>query len=199
MKRRARAVLGPPSTGQALFVKPDSSVEWADLVTASASTTRTWSADATRAKAADLAARCVRVQATEADDGKYAKYTPAGFVLARADDVAVAAGSATPGTQGAPGTKPAGAQGYAPLGDRGAGGTSGAMAQGPQGAPGAAGTSAQGNAGAQGHAVQRHQRSRGPRGPRARRARRARLGRGEPRRVLGALRATRRERRDARL
>jgi hypothetical protein len=153
MKRRARAA--GPSAGQALFVKTDhSGVEWADTVTAGTARDRTWSADLTVAKAAALASRCVRVTAASADDGKYAKYTGSGFVLARADeDVAVDAGGASQGAAGARGIAPAGAIGTSAHGAAGAADAAGAIGTSAQGAAGLAGTSAHGAEGSSGVVV----------------------------------------------
>ena len=151
MKRRSRAALAAPAARDALFVKSDASgVEWKPLVGA------TWSADTTLTKAANLAARSVRVTARAADDGKYAKYVGNGnFVLASAsEDVSISNGSAAAGSQGERGFSPPGAVGStAPAGAAGVGTVVGAQGASPAGAVGAQGSTNQGAAGAAGAVV----------------------------------------------
>jgi len=155
-KRRSRAAIpgGAPAVSHALFVKSDASApEWAATVTSGTAVAvrRTWSADATLGKAAELAARCVRVPARPADDGKYAKYTPAGFVLARAnEDVAISNGSAQKGSTGRSGVVVAGASGSTSAGALGSGVNDGADGTKTRGNEGSSGTSSQGAAGAAG-------------------------------------------------
>ena len=120
--KRARA-LAAPSARDALFVKADGSgVEWKPLHAA------TWSADATAARAADLAARSVRATARVTDDGKYAKYVGSGsFVLASASEgIAISNGGAAAGSQGAAGHSPPGAAGLSARGAQGSGDAVGA-------------------------------------------------------------------------
>jgi hypothetical protein len=153
MKRRSRAAIaGTPNVGDALFVNAGGSdAEWSSTVTAGVASRRTWSADATIVKAAQLAARCVRVSARPSDDGKYAKYTPSGFVLARADEgVAISNGNAQQGALGRTGAQPAGARGSTNDGALGSGANAGAVGATTQGRQGDVGTSAQGSLGQQG-------------------------------------------------
>ena len=152
MQRRSRAAIaGAPSATDALFVDSSGTkAEWAATVTAGVVARRTWSADATIAKAAELAARSVRVSARDTDDGKYAKYTAGGFVLVRADDDVAIGGGGGAGDAGARGTAAAGAQGASPAGAQGSGINPGAVGASPQGLVGAGGTSAQGLAGPMG-------------------------------------------------
>jgi hypothetical protein len=121
MKRRPRAASTPAAT-DALFVNGAAKAEWAATVTSGTAVVarRTWSADATTAKAAELAARSVRVSARPTDDGKYAKYTAGGFVLVTADDgVDVSSSGAIQGNPGAAGHSPVGAPGASPVGNTG--------------------------------------------------------------------------------
>lgn len=124
MKRRSRAAIaGTPNATDALFVHSSGTkAEWAATVTAGTVARRTWSADATIAKAAELAARSVRVSASPSDDGKYAKYTARGFVLVRADDgVEISNTGAVEGLAGATGSASVGAPGDSPVGNTGSG------------------------------------------------------------------------------
>lgn len=141
-----------PTAGQALFVSAgEADVEWADAVTTGTAARLTWSADLTLGRAAALAARCVRASARPGDDGKYAKYTPAGFVLARADEgVSISNGAAAAGSRGGGGHSPAGASGTWTDGAAGSGANDGARGTTTQGREGGLGTSAGGDGGAGG-------------------------------------------------
>jgi hypothetical protein len=149
MKRRSRAAIAStPAATNALFVHSGGAkAEWAATVTAGPAVVarRTWSADATTAKAAELAARSVRVSARPTDDGKYAKYTAGGFVLVTADDgVDVSNAGAVQGIRGAVGHSPVGAPGASPVGNTGSGINTGAAGFKPQGEQGRSGFSPQG-------------------------------------------------------
>jgi hypothetical protein len=144
MKRRSRAAIAStPAATNALFVHSGGAkAEWAATVTTGNAVVarRTWSADATTAKAAELAARSVRVSARPTDDGKYAKYTAGGFVLVTADDgVDVSNAGAVQGIRGAAGSASVGAPGASPVGNTGSGinpGVAGFKPQGDEGRPG---------------------------------------------------------------
>ena len=152
MKRRSRAaVAGTPTATDALFMNSDGTkAEWAATVTAGTAVAarRTWSADVTIAKAAELAARSVRASASPTDDGKYAKYTAGGFVLVRADDgVDISNAGAVKGDNGDAGIAPLGARGTSTGGSQGSGTNPGQVGVSPQGRQGDTGVSPQGAVG----------------------------------------------------
>ncbi len=152
--------MAAPSADDAIFLV-SGSPKWRPVAS------NTWTADFTKAKAADLAARVVRVSGRPEDDGKYAKYTASGFVLADASNVEISAGGASKGQQGSTGpTGDDGAQGNNFVAANGAVGTKGPDGDkddGEQGQQGPRGD--EGKGGAQGASVQGVQGTQGAQGP----------------------------------